>query len=139
MSTNVSPLAGHAPREVSFKAIRIGAWVSTGLFCAVMSLSGVLFLAGARPVVEAMAALGYPPYFARMLGAAKLLGVAALVAPRASTLREWAYAGFAFDLVAAVISHLATGGASHAPPPLLILGVLATSYVLRRRLAQASA
>jgi hypothetical protein len=137
MSTNVSQLAGHAPREVYFRTIRIGAWVSTGLFAALMSLSGVLYLAGARPVVEAMAALGYPPYFVRMLGAAKLLGAVALVAPRASTLREWAYAGFTFDLVAAVISHMATGGASHAPPPLFVLAVLATSYVLRRRLAQA--
>jgi hypothetical protein len=85
--------------------------------------------------MAAMAVLGYPPYFFKLLGVAKLLGVVGLLAPRQHTLREWAYAGFAFDLIAAMVSHLATGGAAHVGQPLLVLVLLAASYLLRRRLS----
>jgi hypothetical protein len=95
-----------------------------------------MYLVAPPRLLEAMAPLGYPRYFFALLGAAKLLGAAALLAPRWPTLREWAYAGFTFDLLFGAASHLATGGASHVPQPLLVLGLLAASYVLRRRLEE---
>jgi len=49
-------------------------------------------------------------------------------------LREWAYAGFTFDLLAGAASHVATGSASHAPGALFTLALLVSSYLLRRRL-----
>jgi hypothetical protein len=42
-------------------------------------------------------------------------------------LREWAYAGFTFDLVAAIISCLA-GGRSHVPPPAFALALVLAPY-----------
>jgi len=51
--------------------------------------------------------LGYPDYFAAILAAAQILGVIALLAPVPRTLREWAYAGLAFDACAAIASLLA--------------------------------
>jgi hypothetical protein len=101
-----------------------------------MTLSGLLYVIRPAPLAQQMAALGYPPYFYTLLGVAKLLGVVGLLAPRRPTLREWAYAGFTFDLVAAVASHLSTDGARHVGPPLVVLTLLASSYVLRRRLAR---
>jgi hypothetical protein len=135
MRANLSSLDPPLPEAGTTKGLAIAARVSTGLVAAVMSLSGVLYLVGPRPVLDVMRELGYPPYFAPMLGVAKLLGVAAIVAPwpRASMLREWAYAGFTFDLVAAIVSHLATGGSTHVPQPLVVLGLLMTSYFLRAR------
>ena len=47
--------------------------------------------------LEVFHRLGYPDYFAPMLGTAQLLGVVAILAPVPVMLREWAYAGLAFD------------------------------------------
>ena len=112
----------------------IAAWATTGMFVAMMTLSGALLLGGVRAVTEGMVQLGYPPYFLRLLGLAKLLGVVGLLAPRRPTLREWAYAGFTFDLLAGIVSHVATGSAPHAAGAVLALALLASSYLLRRRL-----
>jgi hypothetical protein len=111
--------------------------VATLVFSLIMTGSGLLFLSsGAPKVAEALGALGYPTYVAKMLGVAKLLGVAALWLPVPRTLREWAYAGFVINLVGAVVSHLASAG-PHAPAlqPAILLIPLGLSYVLRHRRA----
>ena len=139
MSTNVSKMLGRPAEDRSSKGLRVGSWVVTGLFAAMMALSGAMYLIGPKPVVDAMTELGYPMYFVKMLGVAKLLGVVALVAPpKLPTLREWAYAGFTFDLLAAAISHVATGGGSHVPQPLFALVLVLASYFMRRRLTAES-
>jgi hypothetical protein len=108
--------------------------LATVVFSLVMTGSGVLFLSGAPRVAEALGALGYPGYVAKLLGAAKLLGVAALWLPVPRTLREWAYAGFVFDLAGAVVSHLASAGpAAKALQPAVLLVPLLLSYFFRHR------
>jgi hypothetical protein len=123
-------------QERPSRGFGIGSWIVTGLFSAMMVWSGAMYVVGDPHFVEAMAELGYPRYFMTMLGAAKLMGVAALVAPPKllpKTLREWAYAGFTFDLLAAIISYLAIGAGSHVPPPAFALVLLLASYFMRRR------
>jgi hypothetical protein len=106
--------------------------IATTLFSLAMGGSALLFLSGAPKVAESLSALGYPGYLAKMLGVAKLLGVAALWLPVPKTLREWAYAGFVFNLGGAVVSHLASPGPhARALQPAVLLVVLAVSYVLR--------
>lgn len=117
------------------KRVRIAGWITTGAFAALMTASGISFLLAPAPVVETFGHLGYPLYFARLLGLAKLLGVGALLARRERVLNEWAYAGFTFVLVAAVLSHLLSGdGAGRAAPAIFTLGLLLASYLLRRRI-----
>lgn len=112
----------------------MGAWLTTGLFALVMTVSGVLYLAGPRAVVDGVHHLGYPDYFRTLLGIAKLLGVAAILGARSRrTLREWAYAGFTFDLVAAFFSHAIRGDGRASVFPLVLLAVLASSYLLWHR------
>jgi hypothetical protein len=61
-------------------------------------------------VAEAFTHLGFPSYFRVELSLAKLLGVALLLVPQVpARLKEWTYAGFAFDLGSAIIAHLALG------------------------------
>jgi len=56
----------------------------------------------------------------------------ALLTPKLPRLKEWAYAGFVFDLTGAAISHLAVGEpVSTAIPSLVLCGVLMVSYILR--------
>jgi len=131
-----SPLETRLADGRPAKGVRIAGWIATGLFAALMTVSGISFLVAPAPVVETFGHLGYPLYFARLLGLAKLLGVAALLAPRVVNLREWAYAGFTFVLVAALLSHRLSGdGAGRAAPAAFTLGLLLASYFLRRRAA----
>ena len=56
-------------------------WLTTGVFCLVLSFSGVTHFLHAEFMVENMSLLGYPVYVMTILGSFKLLGVATLLAP----------------------------------------------------------
>lgn len=73
------------------------------------------------------------------MGIAQLLGVVALFAPVPRTLREWAYAGFTFDIGAAILSILSVGDPlSHVILPLYALTMLQLSYFAWRRRERAA-
>ena len=107
-------------------------WTTTGLFCLVLAFSGASHFLHSEFMVENMGLLGYPVYFMTIIGSFKLLGVAALLAPRMPLLKEWAYAGFTFNLIGATASHLFVGDPfSHWIRPLAVLGIGVASYLLR--------
>ncbi|MBP6218683.1 MAG: DoxX family protein [Oligoflexales bacterium] len=109
-------------------------WVVTAPFVAMMIPSALGMLMQWPQNVEGIGHLGYPVYFMTLLGTAKALGVAALVYRRFRTLTEWAYAGFTFNLIAASYSHYSSGdGLGKAIAPLIILGLVLTSYKLWKR------
>ena len=105
--------------------------IVTMLFAGFMLLSAAMYLSGAAAIRDGMAVLGYPVYLTTILGIAKLLGALALLQPRFPVLREWAYAGFTINMIGAAASHVFAGDAAGAWAPLLFLGVLAASYVLK--------
>jgi hypothetical protein len=91
-------------------------------------------------MVATITGLGYPVYFMKMLGVAKLLGVVAIVIGRFETLKEWAYAGFTFNLIAASVSHVASNDPAWKPVvPMVFLALLMASYAAWKRLHQAVA
>src|SRR5512139_2237307 len=109
-----------------------GYWTTTTLVALAFLTGGAAYLARAEEPLRGMAALGYPAYFVTLLGTWKLLGGLALLAPRLPRLKEWAYAGIAFDLTGAAFSHAAVGHpAAKAIVPLVILGIAAGSWALR--------
>jgi hypothetical protein len=91
----------------------IAYWTVTALFCLQMSFTAYAQLRLPQ-VAEAFAHLGFPAYFRVELSWAKLLGVVALLAPVPARLKEWAYAGFAINLVSALIAHLSVGDGPEA-------------------------
>ena len=110
----------------------IAYWVVTILFCLPMGAGGVFDFLRTPDVLETFTHLGYPDYFAVMLGVAKVLGVIAVLAPGTPRLKEWAYAGFTFDLGAAAISHFTVGDPiGRVALPLAFLVIGAASYWLR--------
>ena len=115
--------------------MKIGYWITTGLFSLMMLGSAFAYLTGAPVIVEAFHHLGYPDYFRVGLGVAKILGALALVLPFVpATLREWAYAGFVFTMVAAACSHAACGDpVARITGPAIALALVLTSYTLRKR------
>ena len=74
--------------------------------------------------------LGYPEYFGNALVIVKVFGAFALVIPQVyGRIKEWAYAGFAFNFIFASISHFAVDGMDFQSfLPLMFLGILAASY-----------
>ena len=52
------------------------------------------------------AALGYPTYIIYPLTIAKLLGLIAIWSNKSKTLKEWAYAGFFFDFILAMVAEI---------------------------------
>ncbi|MEC7263089.1 MAG: DoxX family protein [Bacteroidota bacterium] len=79
---------------------------------------------------EGIRHLGYPDYFGNALVVFKVLGALALIIPQVSKrIKEWAYAGFAFDFIFASISHFAVDGMNFQSFfPLIFLGILMASY-----------
>jgi hypothetical protein len=124
------------------KAHKLGYWITTALVALAFASGGVFDILKPPPVAATMAHLGYPVYVAVILGAWKLLGTAALLAPGLPRLKEWAYAGILFDLTGAAASHAAVGdGAKAVATPLVILALALASWALRpasRRLASAA-
>jgi len=82
--------------------------------------------------------LGYPQYFIPFIGWAKLLGAVAILVPGFKSLKEWAYAGFFFDLISAVYSVLMTTGFDIGLLFMVLpIGFLFLSYFLWHRLEKA--
>ena len=65
-------------------------------------------------VVQALGTLGFPDYFAEVLGVAKCLALAALLVPGFARLKEWAYAGLTFVYFGAAACHLLVGDTAGA-------------------------
>lgn len=83
-------------------------WIFTILFSALMlfaSWSSIVVNEDSVKLIHGM--LGYPEYFIPFTGWAKLVGVIVILIPGFSRVKEWAYAGLFFDLVAAVYSGIA--------------------------------
>jgi uncharacterized protein YjeT (DUF2065 family) len=85
---------------------------------------------------EGIRHLGYPEYFGNALVVFKVVGVLVLIIPQVSKrIKEWAYAGFAFDFIFASISHGAVDGINGQTFfPLVVLGILAVSYIYYQQL-----
>ena len=108
-------------------------WVATIWLSLGMVSTGVVQLLKNKEEVELIATqLGYPIYFLTILGIWKLLGVVAVLVPKFSLLKEWAYAGFFFAMSGAVFSHIASGSsAKDFFGPILLIILTVVSWYLR--------
>jgi len=106
--------------------------IATAITAFVMATGGLAYVLGAQWAVAGVLDLGYPRYVVTLLGVWKLLGVLAILWPGFPRLKEWAYAGIAFDLSGAAVSHLAVGDPFwHLPLTLGLLAVAFVSWALR--------
>ena len=93
------------------KTINILYWVFTILFAALMiysSYGSIIVNEDAKTLIHDQ--LGYPVYFIPFTGYAKLIGAIVILIPGLKTIKEWAYAGLFFDLIAVVYSGIALSG-----------------------------
>lgn len=123
---------------MSINTTKIIFWVSTIM---IFLFEGVMpaLTSQTELAKEGIRHLGYPEYFGVMLTVFKVLGSLILIIPQIpARIKEWAYAGFTFDFIAAFVSHCAVDGFSAlAFFPLLVLGVLLISYFSYHKLKDA--
>lgn len=113
-------------------------WITTGIFSLMMLFSAYKYLT-ADEMKAAFDYLGFPDYFRIELAVAKILGVLALLLPFVPQgFKQFAYAGFTVNLISAFIAHASKGDPAQTTiMPLIILVVLAVSYLYCNKLQQA--
>ncbi|MCP4297158.1 MAG: hypothetical protein GY786_16270 [Proteobacteria bacterium] len=76
-------------------------------------------------VSDMFKSLGYPTHVIYPLAIAKILGITAILTKKSDLLKEWAYAGFFFELVLATMAHLnvADGGFGGALVALVLISI----------------
>ncbi|QIP16590.1 DoxX family protein [Spirosoma aureum] len=107
-------------------------WISTLWLALGMTSTGIVQLLKMDEEVDKMTHLGYPVYFLPIIGIWKILGVVAVLIPKFTLLKEWAYAGFFFSMSGALFSHLMSGNSMNKLfPPLLLLTLTVVSWYFR--------
>jgi hypothetical protein len=118
-------------------------WIYRGATAlAALALTAIALgdLVRAPEIVDGLTHLGYPAYFATILGVWKLLGVAAIATPGHLRVKEWAYAGFFFVLTGAAMSHaVAHDPAATVLVPVAVLVLVMTSWSAAPRVQRLSA
>ena len=119
------------------RGLWVGFWIFTALFCLEMSFTAYYELRMLPDAAQAFTRLGFASDAFRVeLSWAKVLGVLVLLLPMVpARLKEWAYAGFAINLVSALIAHTSI----HDRPAAFISGSVTSvlwvgSYYFWRRL-----
>ena len=122
------------------KKAKIIFWVATTL---IFLLEGVVpaLTSQSAMTIQGFTHLGYPVYFATLLTIFKVLGACALMIPFVpSRIKEWAYAGFAFDFLCAFVSICAVDGFSGiAVLPIVAIVILVISYTQYHNIQSLSA
>jgi len=91
------------------KKVKIAYWIVTILFAAFMLFSAIPDLMYSKQAADFMTNLHYSEAFTRFIGFAKILGVIGILIPGFPRIKEWAYAGLAFDLIGATYSIIVVG------------------------------
>lgn len=114
-------------KKIAYRAL-------TALLVFIMGGSGVADVLRLEEAVVIFTHLGYPSHMLIIVGVAKVCGALAIVFSPWKFLKEWAYAGFAIDLIGAAASHYAVGdGAEELAKPLGVFVLSMTSYMLWKR------
>ena len=124
------------------RALVASFWIFTALFCLEMLFTAYYELLVLPQAPQAFTRLGFPAASFRVeLSWAKVAGVVALLVPMVPArgviyvIKEWAYAGFAINLISALIAHLSISDRPLAFVPSAITSVLwCLSYFFWRRL-----
>lgn len=108
------------------KGRKIAYWVLTGLTVLTLAPGGILEIIGTEDMTANFERLGYPTYLIPFLGVLKLAGLLAILVPKFPRLKEWAYAGFVFDLAGAAYSHAMSGD----PAQMILMPLVFAVFVL---------
>jgi len=86
-------------------------WISTVALCAIMLYSAQMYFFKTEMIKGFFESFNYPTYIVIPLAITKILGIIAILTNKIRWIKEWAYAGFFFDLVLASMAHHYAGHA----------------------------
>ncbi|MEO6631131.1 MAG: DoxX family protein [Mucilaginibacter sp.] len=116
------------------KTIKITYWCLIVLFSLAMLGDAFGGITKQQAGIDVLNHLGYPIYIMPFLGYLKVLGVIALLQTKFRNLKEWAFAGFAFNFIGAAVSRAAMGDrAGMVAMPVIMLAVLFVTYWFWRK------
>ena len=88
------------------KVQKIIYYIATSVLTMVMIYSAQMYFRNPEGVAGYFEHLSYPTYLVYPLATAKILGLIAIWANFSRSLKEWAYAGFFFDVTLAFTAHM---------------------------------
>ncbi|AXT52132.1 DoxX family protein [Aquimarina sp. BL5] len=80
-------------------------WIATLAMCGIMLFSAQMYFFNTDMVRGFFESLDYPTYLVIPLAIAKICGIIVILTNKIKWLKEWAYAGFFFDMVLAFTAH----------------------------------
>ncbi|WP_439028875.1 DoxX family protein [Gordonia terrae] len=101
-------MSSHAISMMS-RGLRLARWVPVSAVLVETAVGAYWDLARVSYVRDSFNHLGYPMYFATILGVAKAAAIAAILTPGHPQTKEWAYAGLVFVYGGAATSHMTVG------------------------------
>lgn len=107
--------------------------VITGLFTLLMTFSATMYFTQYEMVSGFFKELGFPTFIIYPLAIAKILGLVAIWTNKSKMLKEWAYAGFVFELLLAISAHLSISDGEHMGAVVGLI-LVSTSYYFNRKL-----
>ena len=113
------------------KSLRIAYWTAAIVFALLLVMDGVAGIVRAQAGVDALQHLGYPLYLLPTFGVAKVLAAIAILQTKFRTVKEWAFAGWAFICVGAFVSRVAVGDTVELIYPVVFLAIMAVPYFWR--------
>lgn len=116
------------------KTIKTTYWTATIIFALLMLMDGIGGITQQQAGQDVLKHLGYPMYLLLIVGTAKLLGVIAIVQTKYRAVKEWAYAGFAFNFISGFASRAFVGDSFiEIIFPLIMLAILFIPYSLWKK------
>lgn len=115
---------------MSKKSKKVIFWIATGLLTLILlaTIGNSIFNSGFS---QRFAKLGYPTYLIVPLMIAKTLGIF-FIWTNTKILKEWAYAGFFFLFMLALLAEIHASDTDYISP-ILALALLAISYVFGQK------
>lgn len=107
-------------------------WLTSLVVAALFAVPGSALIVKAGHFEAEMLRLGFPGYFLLPFGVFKVLGAATILMPSLPRLKEWAYAGAAFDAAFAAYARATVGDPlPQILLPLAIGALVFASWALR--------
>lgn len=119
-----------APLTLHKTSINYLYWTLLILIAIFFTISGMLEITKNPSTYPKTIKMGYPPFFILILGISKLLGSIALLQPKMKRLKEWAFAGFTFDVIFAFISGLSIASYADCIKAVIVFALLMITYIL---------
>lgn len=115
------------------KTNKIIYYASTSLFTLLMLFSVSMYIFNHEQIIQAFESFGYPTYLIYPLAKAKVLGLVALWFVNNQAIKEWAYAGFFFNVVLAFFAHVMISDGEQMGA-VIGLVLLITSYIFSKKI-----